>query len=137
MQDGNTGGTPGHRLMGSSDNKVFYHWFDTPGVNNRTNNRNIDPSPDNDVAATILGPMEIRSYRELRHCCKENKLGRAGLVDLFFSFCYYRCSGYVYTGPDRNRFEPNWTGSASVYTGLVWNWSGTDPNGSKIGPAEK
>ena len=45
--------------------------------------------------------------------------------------------GYVYTGPERNRSEPNRTGSASVYTRLFWNRSGTDPNGSKIGPTEK
>ena len=43
--------------------------------------------------------------------------------------------GYVYTGPDRNRFEPNRTGSASFYTGPFWKRSGTDPNGSQIGPA--
>ena len=40
-------------------------------------------------------------------------------------------------GPDRNRSEPNRTGSASVYTGPFWNRSGTDPNGCKIRPAKK
>ena len=50
------------------------------------------------------------------------------------------------TEPDRNHSEPNRTGSASVYmepfginpsvyTGPFWNQSGTDPNGSKTGPA--
>ena len=33
------------------------------------------------------------------------------------------------TGPEPFRNEPNRTGSASVYTGLFWNQSGTDPNG--------
>ena len=46
-------------------------------------------------------------------------------------------SCYVYTGPNRNRSEANRSGSASVYTRPFWNMSGTDPNGSKIGPAKR
>ena len=49
----------------------------------------------------------------------------------------YSLKGYVYTGPDRNCSEPNWTGSASVYRGPFLDPSGTDPNGSKIGPVKK
>ena len=37
----------------------------------------------------------------------------------------------------RDRTGTNWTGSVSVYTSPFWNWSRTDPNGSKTGPAKK
>lgn len=40
--------------------KVIPRWFDTLGVNNRTNNTNIDPSAVNKEAATFLGLMELK-----------------------------------------------------------------------------
>ena len=67
--------------------------------------------------------------------------------DRFFRWYPFIHLGYVYTGPDRNRFEPNRTGSASVYlepfgtdpslyTGPFKNRSGTDPNRPKTGPTK-
>ena len=57
-----------HNVVGGrcgSSYKFFYHCFDNLGANNRTNNRNNDPCPDNNAAATgcfviiILKAVEI------------------------------------------------------------------------------
>ena len=41
------------------------------------------------------------------------------------------------TGPEPFRTEPGRISLTSVFTGPFWNWSGTDSNGSKIGPVKK
>ena len=63
-----------------------------------------------------------------------NRVFRAAnsLVILLVSF---GARGYVYTKPDQNSPETNWTGLASVYMevvqmvymGPLWNWSRMDP----------
>ena len=42
--------------------KFFYNWFNILEATNRTNNRNVDPSPDTHAAATYLGPMNLEAY---------------------------------------------------------------------------
>ena len=37
----------------------FYHWLDTLEANNQRNN---DPSPDNNAAATLWEPIKLEAY---------------------------------------------------------------------------
>ena len=64
-----------------SSYQVFHDLFDTLGANNRTTNRNNDPSPDNNEAVTVELPVgEERLRDEPKECLQREAIVTQSLL---------------------------------------------------------